>query len=145
MPPDGRPCNLTRQVAGKLMTDPIHDLAAHVANARSAEMAPAHGAAKTFILDTLGVGIVGSNGPKASDLVTAMGTMGTGRDARVWSTGEWLPAAAAAMCNAYQAHCQEFDCVHEAAVAHVMTIVLPAALAIAERDGGVSGQDLIES
>ncbi len=127
------------------MTDAIEALAAHVTGARSADMAPAMPAARAFILDTLGVGIVGSNGPKARDLVSAYAAMGAGTDARVWSTGEHLPTAMAAACNSYQVHCQEYDCVHEEAVAHVMTIVLPTALAIAERDGGVTGQSLAEA
>ena len=127
------------------MTDAIEAIAAHVTNATAHDMADAVPAAKTFILDGLGVGIVGSNGPKAQDLVAAMNAMGQGADTRVWNTGVRLPAAAAALCNAYQGHCQEYDCVHEGAVAHVMTIVLPAALAIAEREGGVSGEALIEA
>jgi 2-methylcitrate dehydratase PrpD len=47
------------------------------------------------------------------------------------------------MCNAYQTHCAEFDCVHEKAVVHAMTAVLSAAMAGVERDVGVSGRDLI--
>ena len=127
------------------MHDAIEAFAAHVAGARSADMAPAVPAAKTFILDTIGVGIVGSNGPKAQDLASAMATMGSGTEARIWNTGERLPAAAAALCNAYRTHCQEYDCVHEEAVAHVMTVVLPAALALAEREGGITGQAMIEA
>jgi 2-methylcitrate dehydratase PrpD len=107
-------------------------------------------AAKTFILDTLGVGLAGSSGPKAQELVRAQAVWGSGGDARVWSTGERLPAPAAGCCNAYQVHNAEFDCIHEAAVAHVMTVVLPVALAGAERisrtEGkGVDGRLLIEA
>src|SRR5262249_29481016 len=54
-----------------------------------------------------------------------------------------LPAAAAAMCNAYQVHNAEFDCLHEGAVVHALTVVLPATLAAAERKSSVSGADLI--
>lgn len=127
------------------MTDAIHALATHVADTPSERLAQAHPAARTFILDTLGVGIVGSAGPMAGDLVRTVATMGTAPDARVWSTGERLPAALAAQCNAYQAHCQEYDCVHEEAVAHVVTVVLPTALAFAERVGGVSGRALLDA
>ena len=128
------------------MCDPIHEFAKHVAGTELAEIdATAVVAAKTFILDTLGVGIGGSSGPQARELVVAMQALGSGSDARVWSTGEAMPAPAAALCNAYQAHCQEFDCIHEAAVAHVLTVVLPAALAGAERIGGISGSRLIEA
>jgi 2-methylcitrate dehydratase PrpD len=47
------------------------------------------------------------------------------------------------MCNAYQVHNSEFDCVHEEAVVHAVSVVLPAAIAGAERKKGVSGEDLI--
>ena len=129
-----------------MQKDPIFDFARHVAGTRLQDMPDeVIAAAKTFILDTLGVGITGSNGPMAQELVAAMAGMGATEDARVWATGQMLPAPAAALCNAYQAHCQEYDCVHEAAVAHVLTIVLPSALAVAEREGGVTGSRLLEA
>jgi len=40
-------------------------------------------------------------------------------------------------------HCQEYDCVHEGAVLHPMATSLPAVMAYAEQNGGVSGKDLI--
>ncbi|MEM7210891.1 MAG: MmgE/PrpD family protein [Pseudomonadota bacterium] len=126
------------------MTDAINDICAHVVGTQYDDLSPtAIEAAKTFILDTLGVGIGGGTGPGAADLVTAMAAMGSGEGATVWATGQTMPAAHAAMCNAYQIHCQEFDCVHEEAVAHVMTVVLPCALAHAERVGGIDGKALM--
>lgn len=126
--------------------DPIFDFAAHVVDTSFDDIpAPAIAAAKTFILDTLGVGISGSNGPDAAALVSRMQQTNPGNDARCWVGGARMNASAAALCNAYQAHCQEYDCVHEPAVAHVVSIVLPAALAWAERDGNVSGRQLIEA
>jgi 2-methylcitrate dehydratase PrpD len=100
-------------------------------------------AAKTFILDTLGVGLAGSSGPMASELAETQATWGHGGEARVWGNGKRLPAPAAAMCNAYQVHNSEFDCVHEEAVVHAMSAVLPVAFAGAERMKGVSGRELI--
>jgi aconitate decarboxylase len=129
-----------------MIKDPIFALAEHVCATTIADIPDrAVEAAKTFILDTLGVAVSGGSGPMAPELVAAMSGMGQGNDARVWSTGQPLPAAGAAFCNAYQAHCQEYDCVHEGAVAHVLTIVLPAALAVSERAGGVSGARLLEA
>ncbi|MEL7467773.1 MAG: MmgE/PrpD family protein [Pseudomonadota bacterium] len=129
-----------------MSNDPIFDLARHVADTTLDKIpAPAITAAKTFILDTLGVGISGGTGPMTREVILSASTMGSGSDARVWGSGERLPANLAALCNAYQSHCQEFDCVHEDAVVHVMTVVLPAALAIAERQGGVSGARLLEA
>lgn len=100
-------------------------------------------AAKTFILDTLGVGMAGSSGPMASELAETQETWGHRGEALVWGRGKHLPVPAAVMCNAYQVHNSEFDCVHEEAVVHAMTVVLPVALAGAERRRGVSGRDLI--
>jgi 2-methylcitrate dehydratase PrpD len=131
--------------------DAIAAFAEHVAG-RSYDDLPAAAvaAAKTFLLDTLGVGLIGSRGPKAQELVRAQLLWGSGSDARVWAAGERLPAPAAALCNAYQVHNAEFDCVHEAAVAHVMTVVAPVALAGAERMARsgrepVDGRSLIEA
>ncbi len=100
-------------------------------------------AAKTFILDSLGVGLVGSNGPWVDELIASASLWGTGDEARIWTYGKRLPAPAAALCNAYQIHNSEFDCVHEAAVIHPLTVVLAAVLAVAERQGGVTGRDLV--
>ncbi len=126
--------------------DPIFIFADHVVSTGFDDIpADAVAAAKTFILDTLGVGISGGAGPLAAELAASAAAMGAGTDARLWGTGQTLPASSAAMCNAYQAHCQEYDCVHEGAVAHVMTIVLPVALAVAERMGEVSGRRLVEA
>lgn len=124
--------------------DAITSFADHVVRTRFQDLpGDAVKAAKTFILDTLGVGIAGSIGPMAGDLAETQATWGHGGEAHVWGNGGHLPAPAAAMCNAYQAHSSEFDCVHEEAVVHAVTVVLPVALAGAERRGGVSGRDLI--
>jgi 2-methylcitrate dehydratase PrpD len=126
--------------------DAIETLARHVASTAYADLPPAAvAAARTFVLDTLGVGLAGSAGPKVEELLAAQRLWGDGGDARVWASGARLPAPAAAFCNAYQAHNAEFDCLHEAAVAHVMTVVLPVALAGAERLGKVDGERLIEA
>jgi 2-methylcitrate dehydratase PrpD len=68
---------------------------------------------------------------------------GQGAEGTVWGTALRLPALSAALVNGFQTHCLEFDCVHEAAVVHPMATVLSAALAHAERRGGVSGRDLL--
>jgi 2-methylcitrate dehydratase PrpD len=47
------------------------------------------------------------------------------------------------MCNGFQIHNSEYDCIHEAAVVHPMAVLLAATMAHAERAGGVSGRDLV--
>ena len=124
--------------------DAIAAFADHVVRSRFEQLpGDAVKAAKTFILDTLGVGIAGSSGPMASEVAETQEIWGHRAEALVWGNGKRLPAPAAAMCNAYQVHNSEFDCVHEQAVVHAMTVVLPVAVAGAERRKGVSGKDLI--
>ena len=128
------------------MSDTIEAVAEHVMACRFDVLADASvNAAKVFLLDSFGVGIAGSSGPLASELVETQLNGGTGQDARVWGFGTQLPSAAAAMCNAYQIHNSEFDCIHEEAVVHVMAVMLPVAIAGAERQGDCSGRQLLEA
>jgi aconitate decarboxylase len=100
-------------------------------------------AAKTFIADTLGVGIAGSHAPWRREVIDM--ASGGPPEASVWGGGERLPLAATAMVNAFQAHALEFDPVHEGAVVHAMTVVLPCLIGWAEREGGVCGDRLIRA
>lgn len=128
------------------MADPIFDIAVHMIGTQFDNLpASAVHAAKTFVLDSFGVGLAGSSGPLAAELVQTQVLSGSADDARVWGFGTALPASAAAMCNAYQIHNSEFDCIHEEAVVHVMAIVLPVIIAGAERMGNVSGKRIIEA
>lgn len=56
-------------------------------------------------------------------------------------------AQSAALVNAYQIHCLEFDCVHEGAVLHPMATILGAVMAWSERQAArghkINGRDLI--
>ncbi len=124
--------------------DGISAFARHVVDTDYADLPPtAIDAAKTFILDGFGVGVAGSAGPWLDGLIATAGAQGSGDDARAWVFGDRLPASAAAMVNAYQMHNSEFDCVHEGAVVHAMTVPLATIMAEAERTGIVDGKSLI--
>jgi aconitate decarboxylase len=124
--------------------DAIAAFAEHVVRTRYEDLpAAAIAAAKTFILDSFGVGVAGSAAPHVQELLEAAMRWGSGGDARVWGLGAALPAPAAALCNGYQIHNSEYDCVHEAAVVHPMAVLLSAAMAHAERAGDASGRDLV--
>jgi 2-methylcitrate dehydratase PrpD len=99
--------------------------------------------AKTFILDTMGVGIAGSSAAGADELSQVSAGWGQGAEACVWGRRKRVPAPTAAFLNGFQVHCQEYDCLHEKAVLHAMATLLPATIAYAERMGGVSGRELI--
>ena len=124
--------------------DAIHRFAEHVVTTSFDDLPAAVVAAtKTFVVDSLGVAVAGSGEPLASQLGRTASAWGRGDEATVWGTGQRLPAPSAALVNAYQSHCLEFDCVHEGAVVHAMATALPAAVAFAERAGGATGRDLI--
>jgi aconitate decarboxylase len=129
------------------MTEPAlasERFAAHVAGVRFDVLPePAVKAAKTWILDTLGVGIAGSSAAGMDAIRAAALAWGSGEEATIWGTRHRAPAPAAAFVNGVQAHNQEYDCLHEGAVVHAMATLLSAVLAVAERAGGVSGRDLI--
>jgi len=102
---------------------------------------PAQRATKVFLLDSLGVGVAGSRGPLAEALIAAHAGPG---EARVLGRTVRLPAPAAALVNAYQVHCIEFDCIHDQAVVHPVTVLLGAALAtIDSLPRAVPGRELL--
>ena len=99
-------------------------------------------AAKTFILDSIGVGLSGSRVANVAKIKQAVSQWGQGHQAQVWATGEWLPAVSAAAINGYQIHNQEWDCVHEPAVVHPMAVILSSLVAYAQQHD-LSGKQLI--
>lgn len=99
-------------------------------------------AAKTFILDSIGVGLSGSRVANVAKIKQAVSQWGQGHQAQVWATGEWLPAVSAAAINGYQIHSQEWDCVHEPAVVHPMAVILSSLVAYAQQHN-LSGKQLI--
>ena len=124
--------------------NPVETLAAHVVRTKFEDLPQdAVNAAKTFILDSIGVGVAGSDGPWVRELIETAKQWGTGDDSRVFVHGTRLPATSAAIVNAYQIHCLEYDCVNEDAVIHPMATILGAVSAEVDRAGGYSGKDLI--
>lgn len=101
-------------------------------------------AAKTFLYDTLCVGVAGAAATNASAILAVASQWGEGRDGSVLGRpGVRLPAPTAAFVNAFQIHCQEFDCVHEPAVLHPMATVVAALRAEAERSGPYTGEGFL--
>ncbi|HEX7076687.1 MAG TPA: MmgE/PrpD family protein [Hyphomicrobiaceae bacterium] len=88
---------------------------------------------KTFLLDSIGVGLAGTSDPNAARVLAAAERWGTGDEATAWGSGAKLPAPSAAFANAYLIHCLEYDCIHERAVMHPMATLLPALMAWCER------------
>lgn len=97
---------------------------------------------RTFLLDSLGVGIAGSKAPFADAVAAAADGWGRRGPAPVLGSGTRCMAPQAAFVNAFQIHAQEFDCVHEAAVVHPLATILSALMAdTARRADSVSGTE----
>lgn len=107
----------------------------------------ARASAKTFLHDSLCVGVAGRAAPDAERVWSAVQGWFGARQAPctvLGRPGVRATAPYAAFMNAYQIHAQEFDCVHEPAVAHPMATVLAALLADAERAAGpVAGHEFL--
>lgn len=102
-------------------------------------------AGKTFILDTIGVGVAGARAPLATKILIAArgwGSPSVSGAAHAFGSGARLPAPTAAFLNGFQIHCQEFDCVHEPAVVHPMATLFAALAAETDRKGA-SGEALL--
>jgi len=128
--------------------NPLDQIVHHVLNTRYEDLPAATVKnVKTFLLDTIGVAMAGTAGAGIEDLISVAETWGDSKESSVWFSGEKLPAPSAALVNAYQIHCMEFDCVHEGAVLHPMATIMGALMAWIEREksrgNSVSGKDLI--
>ncbi len=119
-------------------------LAEHAASVRFENLsAAAIERAKIFTLDTIGVGIAGGSTPEIAPLLQAVQGWGDTQEVGLWGTRRKLSLGQAVLLNAYQIHCQEFDCLHEGAVLHAMATLLPVLLTESQVRGGVTGKALI--
>ncbi|XDB00429.1 MmgE/PrpD family protein (plasmid) [Sulfitobacter sp. LCG007] len=110
---------------------------AHVTSTRYEDLpATAVEKVRTFLLDTIGVGIAGSCGANIDALRALAQAWGNQPEASVFTEPGKISAQSAAMVNAYQIHCLEYDCVHEGAVLHPMATILSALMAWVEREKG---------
>ena len=132
--------------------DPIVDFIRSIRKTRFEDL-PAEAVAvqKRAVVDTVGAAIAGSSAPLGR-IVADMARDGGGRNqATVLVHGWKVPAEIAASTNAVMARCLELDDVHEGTKrlggghgGHVNTMVVPAALAVAERSSQpISGRQFI--
>ena len=105
---------------------------------------PSQRALLNFLHDSLAVGVAGRNGANAAAMMQLARNWGEHGCAPVLGRKDvHLPPAGAAFLNAFQIHCQEFDCVHEPAVLHPMATILSACLAELAQGEPVNGDDFL--
>ena len=98
---------------------------------------------KLFIMDLVGVAIAGSSAPGCDTVVEQMKAWKGPRSCTVIAHGLRLPSTHAAFANSTFAHALDYDDTHFPADLHATASIIPAALAVAEELGGVSGKALI--
>jgi 2-methylcitrate dehydratase PrpD len=120
-----------------------HQLSAYIVGSRVQQLPQSIlQRAKSHILDTFGAMVSGSElkpGRVAIDFVRAQGGP---QEATVVATSLKTGPILAALANAMTAHADETDDAHFPTVTHPGSVILPTALAIAEREH-CSGEDLI--
>ncbi len=126
------------------MTDMVEAFAQHAANCQYQAMPDeAVRAVKTYLLDSLGVGIAGAAAPLTQNVRLASAKWAGEGAAHIWGANSHRTTPAnAAFVNGFQIHCQEYDCVHEPAVVHPMATILAALMAECDAQQSVSGKEL---
>src|SRR5207247_10496083 len=99
-------------------------------------------ATKQYLLDTIGCGIYGSQTPWAKILNQLIVEQGGRPEATLWLQGFRGPANTVALGLGVMMHSFELDDYHSGAKLHPGAGVIPAALAVAERQG-VRGGDVL--
>src|SRR6266404_6078656 len=118
-------------------------LAGYMAQARDMRLAPdVAQAAKHRILDTLAAMVSGSHLPAGEMAIHFARAQGGVAEATVLATDVRTSAVNAALANGMFAHADETDDFEPVTKAHPGSHVVPAALAMAEREGG-SGAELL--
>jgi len=97
--------------------------------------------AREHVLDTLGCGLAALGVGEAVAGLAVADDAGAGASSAI-GRADRLPAPAAALANGMLCHGLDFDDTHEASIAHVATVVVPAALAVAETVGATGAQTL---
>lgn len=117
----------------------------HVSACRYEDLPPeAVQSAKFSILDTIGVMLASTTNSDDCVKMAAFARQFGGRpESTVIGFGDRLPAPMAALVNGALCHPLDYDDVHERAKSHPSAQTLPAALAVAQRVGSVSGRELI--
>jgi 2-methylcitrate dehydratase PrpD len=125
--------------------DPAWPLAQHVCRIGYADLpASAVECARRDILDTFGCILGGSGSPGIAELCAVIGDWGGREESRVLLRGIRLPAPQAALLNASMGHALDFDdTLDTGGSIHPGVSVLAAALAMADRLDGISGQNLL--
>jgi len=120
-------------------------LAEHIASTRYDDLpGSAVDVTKKSLLDGLGVILAaGTMGEGCKQFVSLAIAGGGKKESTIIGFGVKVPACMAAFANGSMSHALDFEDTHDRARVHPNAAVIPAALAVAESVGNVSGKDFI--
>ena len=125
------------------MTSITHRLARHAIETPFAAIPQANlDTARLLMLDTLAVAWAGADAPGCQETHTLLSDEGGRGDASIWAYGGRLPATSSAFINSMTAAAIEYDSIGLGVAVHAYVAVLPAALAMAERQH-VTGREFL--
>lgn len=123
----------------------MHKLSRHIATAlRTAPPRAATERAKIHVVDTFAAMISGSRLLPGKAAIDHLRTLGRGTEAGIIGTRMRATIAHAALINGMFGHADETDDTHPPSLTHPGTSVLPAALAVGERDS-LSGKTVLRA
>ena len=127
-----------------MQRDVAYDVVAHEAKTKFSDLPQSTvKITKKFILDTLGVAIAGSTASGCKEVASYLKEVGGKKESAIIMFGHKVPNFQAAFVNGMLCHALDFDDTHEGAIVHANSTILPAALAMAESVGGISGESFI--
>lgn len=100
-------------------------------------------ATKRIILDALGVSVAGSSAPGAKEVIELVKEWGGREESTVIASGCRVPAINAAPANGAMVRARDYNETYDAGMTHPSVPVIPAAFAIAEKVGKISGREFI--
>ena len=100
-------------------------------------------ACKKAILDSLGVALAGSTMPECVKIIELVEEWGGRPESTILVYGTRVPSPNAALANGAMVIARDYDDTHDVALLHPGSTVTTAAFAIAERQGKITGKDLI--
>ncbi|MFH1484431.1 MAG: MmgE/PrpD family protein [Chloroflexota bacterium] len=98
---------------------------------------------KADVLDTLGTALAGSAAAGGREIVSLVKEWDGRKESTIVGDGSKVLAIGAALANGSMAHALDYDDTHEKAHLHAGVSTIPAALAVAERVGGVNGKEFL--
>lgn len=99
--------------------------------------------AKLCLLDTVGCAVYGATLEWSRILQKTVSDLNPDGPSAIWGTDRTSSSADAALANGSAVHAFELDDLHQRSILHPGSVVVPAAMAVAEQNGKESGTSLL--